>query len=267
LGLEPIGSILALAIGLIVGSFLNVCIYRLPVGESIVSPGSHCPRCGAAVRPWHNIPVLSWIGLRAKCASCRAPISWRYPAIEAASGLVALALWRAFGPSASFAIATVFFWLMIVLFFTDFDHQLLPDAVTLPGFGVGVAVAWFNPFLGEPGWQRIVLAVAGAALGSGILWGLGALYTRVRGVEGMGFGDVKMMALVGAFSGPVGVAVTLFAASIVGAAVGLLLIPLRQKTLRHALPFGCFLAPAACAALIWGRPAVEAYLDLIRLGP
>jgi leader peptidase (prepilin peptidase)/N-methyltransferase len=112
-----------------------------------------------------------------------------------------------------------------------------------------------------------VLSLAGAALGAGILWGIGALYTRVRGVEGMGFGDVKMMALVGAFAGPAGVAVTLFTASIVGAAVGLLLIPLAKRSLRHALPFGCFLAPAACIALLWGRRALEAYLDLIHVGP
>jgi leader peptidase (prepilin peptidase) / N-methyltransferase len=265
--LEPAGSILAIVFGLIVGSFLNVCIYRLPAGISVVTPASRCPRCGAPVRPWQNVPVLSWLLLRARCASCRAPISWRYPAIEALSAAVVLALWGAFGPSASFAIATVFAWMMVVLFFTDYDHQLLPDAVTLPGFGLGIAVAWFNPFLGEPGWPRIVASVSGAALGSGLLWGIGALYARIRGVEGMGFGDVKMMALVGAFVGPAGVAFTLFAASIVGAAVGLVLIPLKDRTLRHALPFGCFLAPAASAALLWGRPALAAYLGYLRLGP
>jgi leader peptidase (prepilin peptidase)/N-methyltransferase len=239
----------------------------LPVGQSIVSPGSRCPRCGTPVRPWHNVPVVSWLMLRARCASCGAPISWRYPAIEALSGLVVLALWRAFGPTAAFGIAAPFALIMIVLFFTDYDHQLLPDAVTLPGFGLGVALSWFNPFLGDPGWQRVVLSLSGAALGSGILWAIGALYARIRGVEGMGFGDVKMMALVGAFAGPAGVAVTLFAASIVGAVIGLLLIPLQKKTLRHALPFGCFLAPAACVALLWGRPLLDAYLGMIHVGP
>jgi len=114
---------------------------------------------------------------------------------------------------------------------------------------------------------RIVAAVTGAALGSGILWGIGALYSRVRGVEAMGFGDVKMMALVGAFTGPAGVAVTLFAASVVGAVTGLALIPLRGKTLQNALPFGCFLAPAAFAALLWGRRVVAAYLGVLHLGP
>ena len=264
---EPFASIVVLAVGLILGSFLNVCIHRLPLGESVVSPGSRCPKCGSAVHAWQNIPVLSWILLRARCASCKIPISWRYPAVEALTGLVALALWRGFGPTFEFAVAAVFALMLIVLFFTDYDHQLLPDLVTLPGFGLGLALAWYNPFLGDPGWPRIVAAMAGAALGSGVLWGIGALYSRLRGVEAMGFGDVKMMAFVGAFAGPSGVAVTLFAASLAGAAIGLALIPLKGKNLQNALPFGCFLAPAAFFALLWGKDAVTAYLGFVRLGP
>ena len=265
--IEPFASILVLAVGLVLGSFLNVCIYRLPLGESVVSPGSRCPKCGSAVRAWQNVPVVSWLFLRARCATCRAPISWRYPAVEALTGLAAVALWRGYGPSQAFAIAAIFTLLMIVLFFTDYDHQLLPDLVTLPGFCAGLAVAWYNPFLGDPGWPRIVASLTGAALGSGILWGIGALYSRLRGVEAMGFGDVKMMAMVGAFTGPAGVAVTLFAASVVGASTGLALIPLKGKTLQNALPFGCFLAPAALVALLWGRRAVAAYLGILHLGP
>ena len=265
--LEPTASIFVLAVGLVLGSFLNVCIHRLPMGESVVSPGSRCPKCGSAVRAWHNVPIVSWLFLRARCATCRAPISWRYPAVEALTGLLAVALWRGFGPSWAFAVAAIFSLMLIVLFFTDYDHQLLPDLVTLPGFGLGLAVAWYNPFLGDPGWPRIVAALTGAALGSGILWGIGALYSRLRGVDAMGFGDVKMMALVGAFTGPAGVAVTLFAASVVGAATGLALIPLKGKNLQNALPFGCFLAPAALVALLWGRTAVTAYLGLVHLAP
>ncbi len=264
--IEPFSSIIVLAVGLVVGSFLNVCIYRLPLGESIVHPGSRCPRCAAPVRPWQNVPVLSWLILRGRCASCAAPIAWRYPAVEALTGLAAVALWRGFGPSPAFAVAAVFTPMLIVLFFTDLDHQLLPDLVTLPGFCAGIALAWNNPFLGDPGWPRIVASLTGAALGSGVLWGIGALYSRLRGVEAMGFGDVKMMALVGAFTGPAGVAVTLFAASVVGAATGLLLIPLKGKTLQNTLPFGCFLAPSALAALVWGRRIVSAYLGALHLG-
>lgn len=265
--LEPAASILAFVFGATFGSFLNVCIHRLPLGESVVTPRSRCPRCGTAIRARHNVPLVSWIVLRGRCASCRAPISWRYPAVEALTGAVVLALWRSLGPGAELGIAGAFAMMMIVLFFTDFDHHLLPDAITLPGFALGIAVSWWSPFLGEPGWGRIVAAFSGAALGSGILWGIGALYRRVRGVEGMGFGDVKLMALVGAFTGPAGVAVTLFLGSIVGAAVGLAMIPLRGKTLKAELPFGCFLAPAAMVALLWGRSMLDAYLARIHVGP
>src|SRR5262249_24927279 len=144
---------------------------------------------------------------------------------------------------------------MLVLFFTDLDHQILPDRVTLPGFAFGIAIAWFNPFFGGDGWARIWTALTGAALGSGVLWAIGAIYSRLRGVEAMRMGDVKMMAMVGAFTGPKGVLFTLFFASLLGAAVGLSLIPLRGRTLKDALPFGCFLAPAAFAALVVGRQA------------
>ena len=265
--LEPYASIVVVLVGLTLGSFLNVCIYRLPQGESVVTPRSRCPRCGAPVQAWQNIPIVSWLVLRGRCATCRAPIGWRYPAVEALTAIALLVLWRSFGPTAAFAVAAPFVLAMIVLFFTDWDHHLLPDAVTLPGFVLGVAAAWWNPFLGPTGWPRLVASITGAALGAGILWLVGALYKRVRGVEGMGFGDVKLMAFVGAFTGPAGVAATLFFGSIVGAVVGLALIPLRGKSLKTELPFGCFLAPAALVALFWGRHAIAAYRAAFGVGP
>lgn len=264
---EPVASVFITAFGLVIGSFLNVCIYRLPLGKSIVSPGSRCPGCGAAVRWYQNIPVASWVALRGRCASCGTRISWRYPFVEALTGIVTLALWLAFGPGAAFLIATPYAWAMIVLFFTDLDHQLLPDAITLTGFLAGMALAWFNPFLPGVGLRRVWMAAVGAALGAGILWGIGALYKRLRGIEAMGMGDVKMMAFVGAFVGPQGVLFTIFAASLVGAVVGVALIPLRGGSMRDTLPFGCFLAPAAMAALLWGRQAVEVYYGLLVRGP
>ena len=276
---EPFASAVVLLVGLVLGSFLNVCIYRMPLGRSIVWPGSSCPACGDPIL-WHrNVPVLSWILLRGRCAACRAPISWRYPFVEALTGLLLLGLWRLFGPDVSFAIAGPFALAMIVLFFTDLDHQLLPDKITLGGLAAGLAVAWFNPFLDGlgtgadlewlypfpmgPGWSRVWGAVGGAALGAGLLWGFGALYGALRKVEAMGMGDVKMMAMVGAFTGPWGVALTIFGGSLVGALVGLALIPLRGRTLRDALPFGCFLAPAALAVLLAGRRMAEFYLGLV----
>jgi len=263
---EPLTSFFVLALGLVLGSFLNVCIHRLPLGMSVVRPGSRCPSCETPIRWYQNVPVVSWLALRGRCASCRKPISWRYPAVELLSGALLLALWSAFGASAAFAVSAPFALAMVVLFFTDLDHRLLPDRVTLPGFAVGVAVSWFNPFLGDPGGARLWASLAGAALGAGVLWGIGAVWTRLRGVEAMGLGDVKMMALVGAFSGAHGVAFTLFTASMVGATVGVALVPLRGRSLQDTLPFGCFLAPAALAGLFLARPAIRAYFGLIGVG-
>ncbi len=264
---EPLASVFVTAIGLVLGSFLNVCIYRLPVGESVAYPGSRCPSCGTPIRWYQNVPVVSWVLLRGRCASCRAPISWHYPLVEALGGGLLLGLWLALGPGAAFAVASLLGLMLIVLFFTDLDHQILPDLVTLPGAVLGAGLAWFNPFLGGEGLRRLVAALAGAALGSGVLWAIGAVYGRLRGVEAMGMGDVKMMAMVGAFTGPRGVLFTLFAASIVGAAVGLALIPLRGRSLRDTIPFGCFLAPAAFAALLGARQAFDAYSRFLRIVP
>ncbi len=263
---EPLASVFVTAVGLVIGSFLNVCIHRLPRGESVAFPGSRCPSCGTPIRWYQNVPVVSWIVLGGRCAACRAPISLRYPLVEALGGGLLLGLWVAMGPSVAFAVAALLGLMLIVLFFTDLDHRLLPDAVTLPGAVLGAALAWFNPFLDGEGVHGLVASLAGAALGSGLLWAIGAAYGRLRSVEAMGMGDVKMMAMVGAFTGPRGVLFTLFAASVAGAAVGLALIPLRGRSLRDTLPFGCFLAPAAFAALLGARPVFDAYLRLLRPG-
>jgi leader peptidase (prepilin peptidase)/N-methyltransferase len=264
---ESAQAVLVLAAGLVIGSFLNVCIHRLPLGESVAFPGSRCPRCGTPIRWYQNVPILSWVFLRGRCASCRERISLRYPAVEALGGGCLLGTWLAYGPGAAFAVAAPFALMLIVLFFTDLDHGLLPDVTTLGGFALGAALAWFNPFLGGEGVRRVALSLGGAAVGSGVLWVIGAIYGRLRGVEAMGMGDVKMMAMVGAFTGPRGVLFTLLVASVAGAAVGLALIPLRGRSLRDTLPFGCFLAPAAFVALLEAGRATDAYLRLLGWGP
>lgn len=260
---EPVPSIFVGLFGLIFGSFLNVCIFRLPLGRSVVHPRSCCPGCGELIAWYRNIPVLSWIALRGKCGSCATPISFRYPFVELLSAAVCVLAYRGFGPTPAFPIAAAFALAMIVLFFTDWDHQLLPDAITLTGTATGLAVAWFNPFLSGAGWERVWYAFGGAALGSGILWTVGAVYGKLRGVEAMGMGDVKMMAMVGAFTGPPGVLFTIFVASAGGALIGLALIPFRGGSLQDKLPFGCFLAPAALGALLVGRRALDAYFNLL----
>jgi leader peptidase (prepilin peptidase)/N-methyltransferase len=259
----PFVAVLVFLVGLILGSFLNVCIHRLPRGQSVVHPGSRCPACRSPIRWYQNVPVLSWIALRGRCAYCSAPISWRYPLVEAMSGTILLALWLRYGPGWAFVISGLFSLAMVVLFFTDLDLRLLPDKVTLSGLAVGLAVAWFNPFLDGQGLGRIWSSVGGAALGSGLLWGFGALYGKLRGVEAMGMGDVKMMAMVGAFAGPFGVLITIFAGSLVGAVIGVAMIPLRGGSLQDTLPFGCFLAPAAIGALLQGQRIAAVYLSVL----
>jgi len=260
---EPLASVYFALVGLIVGSFLNVCIHRLPLGQSVVRPRSRCPGCEEGIRWYQNVPVVSWLFLRGRCANCARPISPRYPFVELLSGAFVLGAWNLYGWTPAFPISAAFALAMIVLFFTDYDHQLLPDAVTLTGLIVGLAVAWFNPFLHGEGWAAVWSAVSGAGIGAGLLWGFGAAYEKIRGVEAMGLGDVKMMAMVGAFTGPVGVLFTIFGGSVVGAFVGLAMIPLRGRSLQDTLPFGCFLAPAALLAMFFARQVAEFYLGIV----
>jgi len=260
---EPVVGLYFALIGLIVGSFLNVCIHRLPLGQSVVRPRSRCPGCGEGIHWYQNIPVISWLFLRGRCASCSRRISLRYPFVELLSGFVVFGAWMLYGLTPAFPIAAVFALAMVVLFFTDYDHQLLPDAITLTGLIAGLAVAWFNPFLDRTGWGAVWSAVSGAGVGAGLLWGFGAVYGKLRGVEAMGLGDVKMMAMVGAFTGPVGVLFTIFGGSLVGAIVGIAMIPLKGRSLQDTLPFGCFLAPAALVALFYARRIAEFYLGIV----
>jgi len=260
---EPLASLYFAAVGLVVGSFLNVCIHRLPLGQSVVSPRSRCPGCGEGIRWFQNVPLVSWVALRGRCANCAQPIAWRYPFVELLSGLIVLGAWRLYGLTPAFPISAAFALALLVLFFTDYDHQLLPDAITLSGLVAGLALAWVNPFVPGEGWAAVWSAVSGAAVGAGLLWGFGAAYEKIRGVEAMGLGDVKMMAMVGAFTGPVGVLFTIFGGSVVGAVVGVAMIPLKGRSLQDTLPFGCFLAPAALVALFFARQVVEFYLGIV----
>ena len=260
---EPLASVYFALVGLVVGSFLNVCIHRLPLGQSVVRPRSRCPGCGEGIRWYQNVPLVSWLALRGRCANCARPIGLRYPFVELLSGIIVLGAWKLYGFTPAFPISAAFALAMLVLFLTDYDHQLLPDAITLTGLVAGLAVAWFNPFVGGEGWEAVWSAVSGAGVGAGLLWGFGAAYEKIRGVEAMGLGDVKMMAMVGAVTGPSGVLFTIFGGSVVGAIVGLAMIPLRGRSLQDTLPFGCFLAPAALLAMFFARQVTEFYLGIV----
>jgi leader peptidase (prepilin peptidase)/N-methyltransferase len=242
--------------GLMIGSFLNVCIARLPRGESVVSPGSHCPKCNTSIQWYDNIPVLSYLALGAKCRACRAPISVRYPLVEITTAVAFVLQAIAFPDEPILLVSRlVFTAMLIVLFGTDYDTQRLPNVITLPGIVVGLVFSLFTP----PG---IVASLIGAALGAGILLAVRWIWRKLRGVDAMGLGDVKMLAMIGAFLGWRQIWVVLFVASLTGATVGVLLTMRQGRSMQTRLPFGTFLAVAAYIASIVGERLLNWYLGL-----
>ncbi|MGE0393322.1 MAG: A24 family peptidase [Vicinamibacterales bacterium] len=246
---------LAGLLGLVVGSFLNVCIYRLPRGQSIVWPGSRCGACGRTLRWYENVPVLSWLVLRGRCRTCRAAISATYPAVEAATGVLFLGGYLVHGLHPLLPVRLTFASLLVVLFVIDLRHRILPDRITLSGIAIGLGASVALP----PGPAS---AFAGAALGGGLLWAISEGYFRLRGREGLGFGDVKMLAMIGAFLGWELTLLTLFVASLAGSVAGLALIATRRGDLQSALPFGTFLTIGALVAAGVGDRLVAWYAGL-----
>jgi len=229
---------MAFAFGLLFGSFLNAAIYRVPLGISLMRP-SGCPRCDEPISWASNVPLVSWILLRGRCASCGEPISIRYPLVELAGGaLLALSVWQWGTTISAFSVA-LFCYLMLVLALIDADHRILPNVITLPFSVVGLALSFFDPRIA---WLD---ALIGGFLGGGLLYFVAWSYLKLRGREGMGMGDVKMMLLVGSFLGWQGALMTIFVGSLVGSVVGVALIGLSsRKGWDYALPFGTFLAAA-----------------------
>ena len=242
-------------LGLAVGSFLNVCIHRLPRGGSVVSPPSRCPHCEYRLRWYDNIPVLSFLLLRGRCRGCRSPISLRYPVVELLTMLLFLVHLYFFGWTILMAVRLAFACALIVLFAIDLEHHLLPNAITLPGIAAGLASSLFLP----PGIRD---AVIGTIVGGGVLWLIGEVYYRLAGQEGMGGGDVKMLAMIGAFLGWKLVLVTLVLSSVAGSLIGMAVIALRRGGMKYALPYGTFLALGALAASLVGEEIVAWYVGL-----
>lgn len=285
-----------LILGLLVGSFLNVVIYRLPVmmqrrwqrdwqefaaaeqaapGTAPVEPPaeprfdlmvprSACPDCGAQITALQNIPVLSWLLLRGRCASCTAPISARYPLIELLTGILsAVVIWQlGWGPAGWSGLA--FLWALLALTFIDVDHQLLPDDITYPllwaGLGLSVANEWlaFAPALPVP---ALSAAVLGAILGYLSLWSVYWLFKLATGKEGMGYGDFKLLAALGAWTGYKMLPLIIMLSATLGAVVGIAMIVSLGRDRQIPIPFGPYLAGAGFIALLWGEPIVQAYLD------
>lgn len=250
------GLVVAALFGLTVGSFLNVVVHRLPRGESLVSPRSRCPSCGAPIAAWDNVPVISWLLLRGRCRRCRAPIAVRYPAIELANAVLWALVFR-FAPSwGDLASGLLLASACLALLAIDYDHQILPDAITLPGIAAGLALSFVSV-------QRTPLsALLGAAIGAGGLFLVAFLYEKIAGHEGMGLGDVKMLGMIGAFLGPAGVLVTILAASVSGSVVGVALILSKGGDGKTRLPFGVFLAIGAVGAWFLGEPLIARYREM-----
>ncbi len=243
--------------GAVLGSFLNVCIYRIPRGLSVVSPPSACPNCRNRIAPYDNVPVLGWLWLRGKCRNCRSPISARYPVVEGLTGAVFLLLaWR-YGLTWALAPALYFASAMIVVTLVDFDARIIPDAITLPGILLGVGASLLTPV-------TLVQSLVGAALGFALLWGLGWAYKAATGIDGMGGGDVKLAAMLGAFLGWQGLLLTIFLASLAGTLTGVAMMAKGRGGRRTALPFGTFLAPMGLAVYVWGPSLFHWYLNLAR---
>ena len=251
-------AIVALAgvLGLLVGSFLNVVIHRLPLGESVVSPPSRCPSCGTGIRPIDNVPVLSWLFLGGRCRSCRTRISVRYPLVELTNAILWVLVLRAAPSWGDAATGAFLVSSCVALLAIDYDHQLLPDWITLPGIAVGIALSFVSV-------RRTPLEAAlGAAVGAGGLFLLAFTYEKIAGQEGMGLGDVKMLGMIGALLGPTGVVITVLLGSLSGSLVGIALILTRGGSAKTKLPFGVFLALGAIAALFFGDPLVARYRAL-----
>jgi leader peptidase (prepilin peptidase)/N-methyltransferase len=243
------------AFGLLIGSFLNVCIARLPAGESVVSPASRCPSCHQPIAWFDNVPVLSYLLLRGRCRRCKATIGIRYPLVELSTAcLFALQAWWLPPDPLLLGHHLLLTALLVVLFGTDYDVQRLPDVVTLPGIAAGLGLSLVT----GPG---PVAALAGVAAGGGVLMAVRWGWKRMTGVDGMGLGDVKMLAMVGAFLGWRQVGVVLFLASLTGAVCGIGLAVLGRRSLQARLPFGTFLALAAYVASLAGEALLDWYLS------
>ena len=261
--LSPFVSLVVFIFGALIGSFLNVCIVRLPKDESIVTPPSHCPHCNAEIPFYDNIPLLSYLILRGRCRFCRERISPRYFSVELLMGGLAVALLFHFGLSVAYFVYLAFVAALVVISFIDLDEQLIPDVISLPGIGLGLVAS-----LAQYPWPADSLSIPpsplssfiGILIGGGFLWLVAWIYEFFTGTEGMGGGDVKLLAMVGAFLGWPSIPLTLFFASVIGSVVGVFLMVRAGAGAKYAIPFGPFLCLGALFYLFLGRIVLDFYL-------
>ncbi len=249
-------AIFAFIFGAVVGSFLNVCICRMPKDESVVSPPSHCPVCNYQIRWYDNIPIVSYLFLRGKCRGCHTGISIQYPLVELINGLLTLALFLRFGPTLAFAVLFLFCSALVVITFIDLEHQIIPDEISLSGIVIGFICSFF---ITGHGWINSLL---GILLGGGFLWLVAYGYQLATGRDGMGGGDIKLLAMMGAFLGWKAVLFIIFASSLLGSVIGVSIMLLQKKDSKFAIPFGPYLALGAVLYIFYGRQVILWYLRL-----
>lgn len=247
-------------LGALIGSFLNVCIYRLPRGESIVWPGSHCPSCTYPIEWYDNIPLLSYLWLGGRCRACRAPISIRYPLVEAINALGYLTILSSFGPNWTTALYAMLFSALVVVTGTDLTHKMIPNVITIPGMVIGLLGAATVLPVG------LIDSVLGLTMGGGILWLLAWLSPYLFGKEGMGGGDVKLLAMIGAFLGWKPALLTIMIGSLAGSVIGISLIALRILKRDDYIPFGPFLVLGALLSMFFSQPLLDWYQGLLSSG-
>ena len=242
--------------GLCLGSFANVCIYRIPLNKSIVHPPSSCPQCGGRIRYYDNIPVISYLFLLGRCRQCKASVSWRYPLVEILMTLLSLALFIRFGYHPQYFLFLLFAGTLLTLSFIDLDHKILPDVLTLPGIAVGWAVSFL------PGGISWLDSLIGLVSGGGALYLVATLYARITGREGLGGGDMKLLAMIGAWLGWISLPLIVLMSSLSGAVIGSVFILVGGKGARTQIPFGPFLSLGALSYLFFGREISIWYFGL-----
>jgi len=249
--------ITAFIFGICIGSFLNVCIYRLPAGKSIVHPPSSCPGCDTTIRFYDNIPLMSWLLLRGRCRHCHTPIAFRYVLVELLGGFMAVCVYFKFGPSIEGIVYYVFIAALLTITFIDLDHQIIPDVISLPGIPLGFAASFFMPSIT---WMDSLI---GLLVGGGSLYAVAWGYALITGKEGMGGGDIKLLAMIGAFIGWKGVLVTIFTGSAIGTLAGLTAMLAEKKDMKMRIPFGPFLAMGAVISIFFGNELIVWYWNFL----
>lgn len=275
------GYILFFALGSIIGSFLNVVIHRVPLEESIIFPNSACPKCKNSIKPYDNLPILSWLILGGKCRNCKNPISARYPAVELLTGLIFLLVFWQIGFNPFLPVALIFVSAIVALIFIDAEHMILPDVITYPLLAFAILARLIFPLVtgtnyfsdlgfypltllqGYPTWLiSLAGAIMGGLVGGGSLWLVGEIWKRLRGVDAMGLGDVKMLFAVGALLGWRLTLLTIFLGAFTGAVAGVIVIAKqKEKDLQTQVPFGIFLGIGSIASLLFGEPLIAWYID------